>query len=86
LSPHSHIGDNISGTYAVDLDIVLTPLVAQGFCELPKGPLGSRVSRNCDTTLESEERANVYNLPLPPRNHVAAGGLGKEPDGLEVDV
>jgi hypothetical protein len=28
LSPHSHIGDNVSGTYAVDLDIVLAPLIA----------------------------------------------------------
>jgi hypothetical protein len=23
---------------------------------------------------------------LPPWDHVAAGGLGKEPDGLEIDV
>jgi hypothetical protein len=34
LSPHSHVGGYVSGTYAVNLDIVLAPLIAQGLREL----------------------------------------------------
>jgi hypothetical protein len=36
--------------------------------------------------LEGEEGTKVYDLPLSPRNHVTAGSLRKEPDGLEIDV
>ena len=76
----SHIGGNISRTNSVNLNVVLTPLVAQGFCKLAQGAFGCGVGRNCETTLEGKEGTKVYDLSLPPWNHVAASGLRKEPD------
>lgn len=65
---------------------MLAPLIAQGLRELPQGSFGSCVGGNCDATLEGEEGTKVYDPPLSPRNHVTAGSLRKEPDGLEIDV
>jgi len=83
---HSHISSDIAWTNAVNLNVVLAPLIAQGFCKLTKGALGSGVGGNGDATLEGEEGAKVDNLSSPPWNHVAAGGLRKEPDGFQIDV
>jgi hypothetical protein len=76
----SHIGGDIARTNPVNLNVVLAPLIAQGFCKLAQGAFGCGVGRNCETTLEGKEGTKVYDFPLPPRNHVAASGLRKEPN------
>lgn len=65
---------------------MLTPLIAQGFGKLSQGTFGRSVGRDGETTLEGEEGAEVNDFSLSPRNHVAPGGLRKEPNGLEIDV
>jgi hypothetical protein len=76
----SHFGGDIARTNPVNLNVVLTPLIAQGFCKLAQGTFGRGVGRNCETALEGKEGTKVYDFPLAPRNHVATGGLRKEPD------
>ena len=82
----SHIGGDIAWTNSVNLNVVLTPLIAQGFCKLAQCTFGRGIGGNCDSALEGQEGTKVYDFSLPPGHHVTAGCLRKEPDGLEVDV
>ena len=83
---HSHIGGDIARANAVNLNVVLAPLIAQGFRELTQRAFGCRVRWNGETALEGEEGAKVNDLSLTPWNHVATGLLRKEPDGFEIDI
>jgi hypothetical protein len=63
---NSHIGLDISGTNAVDLNIILAPLIGQGFGELSEGTFRRSIGRNGQSPLESQERAEVDDFSATP--------------------
>lgn len=71
-----HVGGDVSGADAVDLDVVRAPLVAEGLRELPKGALGGRIRRHSETALEAH--------PIATENGDVCGGHNDDHGGQTV--
>ena len=81
-----HIGRNISRANAINLDVVLTPLITESFRELPYSTFGRSIRRDSNSALEGKKRAEIDNFTPTKGYHVSAGSLRQEPDGLEIDI
>jgi hypothetical protein len=68
------------------LNVVLTPLVAEGLCELTHRSFGGSIGRNGQSTLECKEGAKVDDFTPTKGYHVASCGLGQKPYRFEIHV
>lgn len=83
---HSHVRGDRTRRYGVDLDVVLGPLVAQRLGHLRHATFGGRVCRDALTADEGVQGGDVQDFALPAGDHVPAGGLADEEQGLEIDI
>lgn len=63
IEDSSHVCSNVAWAYAVNLDVVLTPFIAEGFGQLPERPFCRGVRRDRETTLKRHKGAKINYFP-----------------------
>lgn len=74
-----HVRCDIPGADTIHLYIMLAPLVTERLGDLPESPFRCGIRGNRQTTLKSQQRAEIDDFAPTEWNHMSPGSLAEQP-------